>query len=211
MSRYQLSDYLYIAVTPAGSYYAVSNAGMDPSRRMLRSLLNMDRNPPLTIEGLRDWIGDDSDETCLEILHHAQNLGWVEGLKSPNSAPTGALEDIIPDLLPVLSGSQKALLADSQGFYVSSQGFAHEAAEELSALSADIASMHERHQGLLNNNLGLNSNAWAVIDAAGNSQVGFWPLFVGDQRFVLVIGGLPRLNQTSLTTLIWTLSTRYGV
>jgi hypothetical protein len=28
----------------------------------------------------------------------------------------------------------------------------------------------------------------------GNSQVGFWPLYVGGQRFVRVIGGMPRLN-----------------
>ena len=146
----------------------------------------------------------------MELLYHAQNLGWVEGLKAPRHAPAGALEDIIPDLLPVLSNSGKVLLADGQGFYVSSQGFAHEAAEELSALSADIASLHDRHRGLLKNNLGLASGAWALIDAAGNSQVGFWPLFVGDQRFVLVAGGTPHFNQPALTQLVWALSTRYG-
>ena len=146
----------------------------------------------------------------LELLYHTQNLGWVEGVDQRQAAPTGALEDIVPNLLPALSGNGKALLADSQGFYVSSQGFTHEAAEELSALSADIASLHDRHQGLLGNNLRLGSSAWALIDAAGNSQVGFWPLFIGDQRFVLVVGGTPHFNQPALTTLVWTLSTRYG-
>ena len=210
MNKYHLADNLYLAVTPAGAYYAVSESSVDPSRQLLRSLLSLQASPPLSLEGLREWFGSENDETSLELLHHAQNLGWVEGMETPVSAPAGALENIIPDLLPALSGSHKALLADSQGFYVSSQGFAHEAAEELSALSADIASLHERHHRLLKNNLGLASNAWALIDAAGNSQVGFWPLFVGDQRFVLVIGGLPQFNQPALTTLIWALSTRYG-
>ena len=210
MSEFKLIDKLYISVSPAGAYYAVSEAADDPSRRLLRALLRQQSNPPLTLNGLKDWSEMEDAQDCLELLYHAQNLGWVEGLKEPGHAPTGALEDIVPDLLPVLSNSGKALLADSQGFYVCSRGFAHESAEELSALSADIASLHDRHRGLLNNNLGMGSSAWALIDAAGNSQVGFWPLFVGDQRFVLVVGGIPHFNQPALTKLVWALSTRYG-
>lgn len=210
MTEYQLADNLYIAVTPAGAYYAVSESAEDPSRHLLRTLLRHEKSPPLSLEGLTEWIRSKDANESLELLYHAQNLGWVEGVDVQRSAPAGALEDIIPDLLPILSGSGKALLADSEGFYVSSQGFAHEAAEELSALSADIASLHDRHHRLLRNNLTLGSGAWALIDASGNSQVGFWPLFVGDQRFVLVLGGLPHFNQPALTTLIWALSTRYG-
>ncbi|MEN8166361.1 MAG: hypothetical protein ABFR65_02665 [Pseudomonadota bacterium] len=210
MTEYQIADNLYIAVTPAGAYYAVSESSEDPSRQLLRTLLRQDTSPSLSLERLIQWVRSENDNESLELLYHTQNLGWVEGVDVPRSAPAGALEDIIPSLLPVLSGNGKALLADGQGFYISSQGFTHEAAEELSALSADIASLHDRHRGLLSNNLGLGSGAWALIDAAGNSQVGFWPLFIGDQRFVLVVGGMPHFNQPALTTLVWILSTRYG-
>ncbi|MEN8177389.1 MAG: hypothetical protein ABFS39_02085 [Pseudomonadota bacterium] len=210
MTKYRLADDLYISATPAGAYYAASSPGEDSSRQLLRALLRQEVTPSLSLQGLQEWTGSDDDNQSLELLYHAQGLGWVEGLEAERSAPAGALEDIIPDLLPDLSGNGKALLADDQGFYVSSQGFAHEAAEELSALSADIASLHDRHRGLLRNNLGLGTDAWALSDAAGNSQVGFWPLFVGDQRFVLVVGGMPHFNQAALTTLVWALSTRYG-
>ncbi len=210
MTEYQLADNLYIAATPAGAYYAVSGPEDDPSRQLLRALLRLEATPPLSLNGLQEWTGSDDGNESLELLYHAQTLGWLEGVDQQRTAPTGALEDIVPDLLPALSGSGKALLADDQGFYVSSQGFAHETAEELSALSADIASLHDRHRGLLRNNLGLGTGAWALIDAAGNSQVGFWPLFVGDQRFVLAVGGMPHLNQSALTSLVWVLSTRYG-
>jgi len=44
----------------------------------------------------------------------------------------------------------------------------------------------------------------------GNSQVGFWPIFVGEHRFGLVIGGLPQLNQAALISLVWALMMRYG-
>jgi hypothetical protein len=210
MEEFELIDKLYVTVSPAGAYYAVCEAGDDPSRRLLRNLLQQPTSPFLTLEGLQAWSALLDEQRTLELLYHAQNLGWVQGHETPLHAPVGALEDIVPDLLPALSGSGKALLADGQGFYVATQGFTHEAAEELSALSADIASLHERHDGLLKNNLGLGTGAWALIDAAGNGQLGFWPLFVGDQRFVLVMGGTPHLNQPALTQLIWALSIRYG-
>jgi hypothetical protein len=88
-----------------------------------------------------------------------QGLGWIEGCESPRSAPAAALEDLLPDLLLPLSGSGKALLADSQGFYLDSDGFPHEAAEELSALSADLATLHERRHSLLRNNMSLETSA----------------------------------------------------
>jgi hypothetical protein len=56
----------------------------------------------------------------------------------------------------------------------------------------------------------LDTAAWALVDAAGNGQVGFWPLFIGEQRFVLVVSDFPYLNQQALTTLVWALSIRYG-
>ncbi len=210
MTRYQLIDDLYIAPTPAGAYYAVSSPDEEPSRQLLRVLMQHESSPALTLEGLMEWSDLDNEQEALDLLYHIQKLGWVEGLQTQQTAPAGTIEDIVPDLLPALSGSRKALLADAQGFYVSSQGFPHETAEELSALSADIASLHDRHCGLLNRNLGLDTAAWALVDAAGNGQVGFWPLFIGEQRFVLVVSDFPYLNQQALTALVWALSIRYG-
>ena len=47
------------------------------------------------------------------------------------------------------------------------------------------------------NNLGLASHAWAIVDAFGCSQIGFWPIFIGDTRFVIAISGIPHFNQQS--------------
>jgi hypothetical protein len=210
MAQYQLVDNLYVTPTPAGAYYGSSGGDDNPSRRLLRTLLKADASPLLTLDALQTWTGGKDEVGAMELLFHAQKIGWVEGQEQPLVAPKGALEDVIPKFLPLLSGNGKALLADSQGFYISSQGFPHETAEELSALSADLASLHERHSKLLQNNLGLNTSAWSLVDAAGNSQVGFWPLFIGELRFVLVVAGFPRLNQPALTSLIWSLSKRYG-
>ncbi|MEN8260508.1 MAG: hypothetical protein ABFS02_07965, partial [Pseudomonadota bacterium] len=102
------------------------------------------------------------------------------------------------------------LLSDNEGFQLASSGFTHEVAEELSAMSAELSKLHERRSGLLLNNMGLNSSAWGVVDAGGNSKVGFWPMSIGKHKFVLVISGIPHFNQPNFVDLVWTLSTRYS-
>ena len=211
MLNHTLSDRsLYLAPTPAGAYYCVAGNDKSAPRRFLRNLLVADATPLLSTENLRQLMRLDSDKEALEMLAHLQKLGWVQGLEAALEAPSGRLEDFLPELLSALSVSGKALLADEEGFYIASSGFPHETAEELSGLSANIATLHDRYQGVLKNNLGEGSSAWGLIDAAGNSQVGFWPIFIGRYRFALVIGGVPRLNQPALTNLVWALNMRYG-
>lgn len=208
--RYSVKEGYFVVPTPAGAYYSVSEGAQNAPRRLLRHILGLDASPRLYVQSLQDWTGTRSQDEALDLLFHAQSLGWVEGFRERQQAPSGTLETVLPDRLDALSSNGRALLADEQGFYVASRGFAHETAEELSAVSADLASLYDRHSGLLGRNMGLETSAWALVDAAGNSRVGFWPLYIGKQRFVLVLGGVPRLNQPALTELIWALSKRYS-
>jgi len=211
MLSHTLSDRsLYLTPTPAGAYYSVAGNDTSAARRFLKKLLVEDASPLLSTENLRQFMQLDSDEEALEMLAHLQKLGWVQGLEKALDAPSGRFEDILPGLLSGLSVSGKALLADEEGFYLASSGFPHETAEVLSGLSANIATLHDRYQGVLKNNLGEASSAWGLIDASGNAQLGVWPMFIGNYRFALVIGGVPRLNQGSLTSLVWALNMRYG-
>ncbi|RCX33114.1 hypothetical protein [Thioalbus denitrificans] len=207
---YRLIAGHYLAVSPAGAYHAAAAPDASRPRTLLTALLRRDETPPLELEGLRRWCGVHDNGTALDLLHHLQTLGWLEGLATPRRAPGGPLEQLLPELLAPLSAAGRALLADAQGFYLASVGFPHEAAEEISALSADLASLHARHHGLLGGNLGLPGGAWGVLDAAGNSQFGFWPIHAGGHRFVLALAGQPRLNQPALTRLVWALWRRYG-
>ncbi len=207
--NYQLSENIYVSPTPAGAYFCVSGDSDVPARRVLQALLKQATSLSLSVDELKLWSGLD-DDGALALLYRMQTLGWLQGTEHQQAAPSGSFEDVLPEILSSLSDSGKVLLADEQGFYLSSQGFPHETAEELSALSADLFSLYGRHQNVLKNNLGLETSAWAVVDAAGNGQVGFWPLWVGKHRFVLIIKGVPLLNQTALMKLVWLLSIRYG-
>ncbi len=210
MSHYSLTEGLYLYPTPAGAYYAASSIDKDRSRQFIKNILQQQQTPSLNIDVLRQLTGHDDEQKCLELLHHCQKLGWVQGVSTAREYPTGALEDILPQLLGSISENGKVLLADQEGFYLVSSGFPHEVAEELSALSAEISTVHDRRSGLLLNNMGLASNAWAVVDVFGNSHVGFWPLFIGKNRFVIAISGIPHFNQPDFVSLVWALSIRYA-
>ncbi len=210
MSAYKLVEELYLLPTPSGAYYAIASKEEDKARRFLRKLLHQSKTPKLTEEKLLTLNETDDAEKAFELLHHCQKLGWVQGSDQLIESPSGALEDILPNLLKEVSETGKVLLADDQGFYLVSEGFAHETAEELSALSAEIATVHNRRSGLLRNNLGISSHAWSIVNARGNSQIGFWPVFIGDNRFVIVIEGPPHFNRAEFVNLIWVLNIRYS-
>ncbi len=209
MKQFTLVDNLYIHPTPSGCYHAFCTVGDSPVKHFIRSLLKHPSSPKLTLEGLKEWseIGDDNQ--ALSMLERLQEIGWVQGFYEPDKCIDKPLSDVLPDLLVTLGSHNKVLLADAQGFYLATSGFPHEVAEELSALSAGLANMHERRSGLLMNNLGLNSSAWSLVDASGNSLLGFWPIYIGNLRFVLVISGMPRLNHANFVNLVWILNLRY--
>ena len=117
---------------------------------------------------------------------------------------------MLEELLGALSDSKKVLLAENSGLYLGASGFPHEAAEELAAISANLSEVYQRHKRLLHSNLHFNQQAWGLIDAAGNSEVGFWPLYIGYNQFALVIHGMPQLNRPAFKQLVWSLMRRYG-
>lgn len=209
MDTLNLVEGLFLYPSPVGAYYTVSSPDNDKPRRFLTRLLQQPRTPPLNLVELQKLTEIDEPEKAMQLLLHCQKLGWVQGVDSVLEAPQGALEEILPNLLAGISENGKVLLADEQGFYLACSGFPHEVAEELSALSAELATVHKRRSGLLVNNLGISSHAWAIVDAYGNSQIGFWPMFVGTHRFVLAISGVPHFNQPEFVSLAWALITRY--
>ncbi len=209
MSDFQLQPGTYGAVSPSGAYLAVSQSKTNPARRLLLRLMAEETAPLLSPGDLARWTGLE-EKDALELLHRLQSLGLVEGHTTPPAAPEGPLEQVLPLVLAPLSGSGKALLADSQGFYLATVGFPHETAEELSALSAGLAELYGRYHGLLHNNVGIPTGNWGLVDAAGNSEIGFWPLHIGKQRFTLVLAGLPQLNHTAFVDLVWSLARRYA-
>lgn len=205
----QLQD-KYILPTVSGAFYCIASKETDPAKQFLQQLMTADKTAHLDSDTLNHLFADEA-VAQKQVLFHIQELKWLQGFDQARQVPMGTIEDALPDLIEPLSSDGKALLADGQGFYLAGAGFTHEAAEELSGLSGDLSSLYVRHQGIIKGNLNIKSSAFALVDAAGYSQIGFWPLYVGDLLFVLVISGVPRFDQDAFINLIWTLHNRYYI
>ncbi len=208
MSEYILQDNLYLGITPAGSYYAVQDSTDEAGRNFLKRLLQNPETIQINTQIASEYSGLD-ESSSLEFIHWLQNAGLVYGTETIEGAPQESLEDILPDLLRPIADSTKVVIAESQGLYLGTAGFTHEAAEELAAMSTELIKTYDRHKPLLSGNLRLKQRGWGLIDGTGSSEIGFWPLFIGDEIFTLIAEGMPQFNQPAFRQLIWALSIRY--
>lgn len=199
----------FLKPTPAGAYHAVSSSKEDLPKKLLRTLLGLPSPTAFDTANLATWL-DIEESKASEMVRHMLKINWLVKTDKTETVPKTPLEDLLPELLPPLSSSKKILLADGQGFYITSAGFPHETAEELSAVSADLSSLFDRHKGLLQGNLNFNTGNWSIVDAGGYSQIGFWPMHIGKESFFLILQGMPRFDLPNFTTLVWTLFTRYS-
>lgn len=209
MDNYSLTQECYLYPTPAGAYYVVASSKQDMPRKFLLALMQLPETPQLT-EALLITLSGLEGDAALQLLYQLQNLGLLQGLDAPKTVSHEPLEAVLPPKLKELSGSKKSLLADDQGFYIATYGFHHESAEELAGLAAELSRLQTRYAGLLVGNLNQQSTALGFINAAGQSDIGFWPVFVGEQRFTLVLSGVPHFNKNEIVELVWILVNRYG-
>ncbi|WP_299769978.1 hypothetical protein [uncultured Pseudoteredinibacter sp.] len=210
MSEFELHEGLYPRVTNSGAYYAVSSPDENPSRILLRALLKNSARETIDEAKLLQWCQQDNPEQCFDLLYQSQQLGWLEGSEEAGDIEFQNLEQALNEILPNLSSEGKVILSNSEGLYIASAGYAHETAAELAALSADIANLHERHHGLISGNLNLDLSSWGLMDSLGSSRLGFWPLYIGSERFALCISEHPRLNHPDFVRLLTLLSIRYS-
>lgn len=209
MADYELTQECYLYPTPAGAYYAVAKSQQDIPRTFLLALMQLPETPKLTENILMELSGLEK-EGALQLLYQLQHLGLLQGLDQPVLIADETLETILPPKLKELSGNKKSLLADDQGFYIATHGFDHDNAEKIAGFAAELSKLQARYAGLLTDNLNDQSAALGFINAAGQSDIGFWPIYIGDQRFTLVLSGVPCFNKNAIVEVVWILVNRYG-
>lgn len=208
--RYGLAGNLYVLPTPGGAYFAVSSPEDTPMRRLLLALLKVSSSPRVDGESLCQWLGTDDEQAALEVLYRAQTLGWVQGYDEPSEVSGLGVGKELHVLLPHLSNTGQGMIVDANGLALASSGVVPATADTLAALAADLVGVQERHADRLADHLGEASHGWAAVDAYGSSRLGAWPLYIGDNRILLVILGEPLFNQPEFLALVWLLVNRYG-
>ncbi|MGE9657419.1 peptidase M23 [Snodgrassella alvi] len=201
-STLQLHHDLYPKVMPAGAFYAVSSPSQSASRMLLANILQADINAKLTEERLKRWAETDDVHTALNLLYRLQRLEFLYGETKPSSQLVKVTSDEFENILGQLSDSHKALLVDQDGFYFANVGFNHETAEEVANLASEATRLTEKHSLLIKNNLNIYNNAIGICDPAGQSELTFFPLYIGNTKNILVTAGLPLLNGEAFVTMV---------
>lgn len=201
----------YLLPTPAGAYYFAQENSNCWQRDILAKLFSQPKTPPLSNATLMDLFESNDKDTINKKINDCEALKIIQVVDQEVTAPVGDLVNNIKTIISVFSKNGKVLLSDSQGFSITNVGFPDNMIEEISVLSADIAIMHKRRAVEINKNLGLTSQAWSIVDASGNSCLGFWPININQEVFVLAIEGTPFFNHPSIVTLVWILYLRYGL
>lgn len=209
-STLSLQSNLYPKVTPAGAYYAVSANVPNAGRTLLYGLLRADPTETINNDKLLAWLGTNDINTALNLLYRLQRLEFIYGEEQPTVDEFSIAEEPLPKLLEQLSNIGKALLADKNGLYFANAGFHHEAAEEIGVLASEVIALNDKHQLLVKNNLHIHNNAWGLCDPSGQSELTFFPIYIGGSKLILVIGGLPDLNKDAFVSLVKALYSRYG-
>ena len=207
MNQEQNDTPRYFQVTPSGAYYATLNTEPEALRALLLQLLSADTHIPY-ISSLLQKLTGMGEEEAEALLDKAVQHGFIDLPQDPEPIAAGTIEQLLPEFLPQLADG-RVLLADDQGFCLGQSGFDAEEAEAVAGMAADLVSMHERHQRLLASHLGFNGSSWALVDAVGQSELGFWTLHVGEQKFLLIMEGMPHLNRQPFVDLMSVLIRRY--
>ncbi|MEH6578584.1 MAG: hypothetical protein V7731_16100 [Amphritea sp.] len=208
MGDYNPDSIRYIAITPSGAYFASLNATPDDARALLLQLLASEFSLSYSLEVIAE-LSDLDESQAMALFQQLLDRNFVALTEKTPKIKRGPLEGLLPDLLKQMSYSGKALLSDDQGFCLSSAGYSDEQSETLAALAADLITLQERHKRVLNGELGLAGDSWGIMNAAGQSQIGYWVLHIGHQRFSLVISDMPQLNQQAFVELLSCLARRY--
>jgi hypothetical protein len=206
----ELAPGLYVMPTAAGAYYALSRRAATPMRRLILALARERTSPAANADNLARWLGSSDTSTALALLQQAQSLGLVQGYDTARDLPGLGVGHELGQLLPWLSSVGKGLIVDWNGLLLATAGLDADAAAALAALSADLIAVQERHSERLVEHLGLGTHGWAAVNPTGSSRIGAWPLYVGDERLMLVLLGEPRFEQPAFLGLAWVLINRYG-
>lgn len=201
-STLSLQSNLYPKVTSAGAFYAVSSSTHSASRILLANILQADVQDVITEARLMHWAGADDRATALSLLYRLQRLEFLYGEEQPSSKLVEVTAEGFQDILGQLSDNDRALLVDQDGFYFANIGFNHETAEEVANLASEARILIEKHGLLVKNNLNIYHNAMGICDPSGQSELTFFPLYVGDVKYILVIAGMPLLNSEAFVTLV---------
>jgi hypothetical protein len=205
-----VSALLHWRPTSLGARYATQSAAPNPVRQLLLALMAQPAAPAASIGQMALWSGVTDPVLATRVRDRMVLQGLLESVGAPYR-PTGGLTDaVLSAQLAEISTLKRALLADRQGFCLASIGFSAEEIEGLAGFCAEIAAIRFRHAVGADPRSTQGVAAWQCERLGSVEDCRLQPLFIGSQRFTLLMSGPPILDNRALADMTWLLIQRYG-
>ncbi len=204
----ELNSGKYILPTAAGTYHlACQKREETPASLLFAKIFENKRLSKLSEKDMQQIMGLNDNDFAAQ-MQEIRSMGWIEEYDEVLELPENSAEEILPQLLSMLSSEGQALVADEHGFPLFYTGMSAEASEAFAVMTADLTAIYSKYESTYGTEM-LPSQAWGMIDAGGHCQMGVWPLQLGKHRFNLFVKGLPKLDHPNFILLVWMLYSRY--
>lgn len=209
MKKKPLAGDKFLLPSAAGAYHLLCYPSQTPAARLFSSILAQKETRVISAEEAKQIMKLDSEEAFATVMHDIFASGWLEEHDVALRLPDDPLEELLPQLLTVLSTTGHTFLSDSHGFPLFSSGFSRDDEEALSVMTAEFSTIYEKHRAVIQDNIDSPTQAWGMIDVTGQSNMGIYPITIGHQSFNLLVQGRPRLDHPNFVILAWLLYSRY--
>lgn len=191
----------YVIATPAGAYYTVQRERASGPRQFMLNLLQADVSPEQDSDTVKQWVKQ-CQPGVPDLVRRLSNMGFIQCIDVEQRAVDHNPSEAIPGLLKSIVDTGKAMLSDMHGNVISTSGVSGDAVSELAQMGSELFELRMRHGSVIANYLQLDGDAWALVNAGGNSETGFWPLYTGNNIYMLIVMGMPMFNQPTFTRLV---------
>ncbi len=200
----------YICLTSIGAYLFASGSLEKEQLELVQWLLSKETSPAYANSTLKALSSDTSLDDVMSVLRTLAKRKVIELSSDVQTCPDAPMQDILPQMLSVLSDSGKAMLVDSQGLSIASVGIDAERIQALSALASKLAASLYHGDSDVFDLLDIKYGLTCLYDIKEKRIFTFIPIFLGTRRLVVVTEGKAVFSGNNFKDFIWVLWNRYS-
>lgn len=200
----------YICLTNIGAYLFASGSLVDRQSEVVQWILSQETTPEYSDDTMKFLSSETHSDNVMTILRSLVKRKAILLSRQPETCPDTPMQEVLPQMLSVLSDSGKAMLVDSQGLSIASVGVDAERIEALSALASKLAASLYHGDSDVFDLLDIEYGLTCLYDIVNKKIFTFVPIMLGSNRLVVVTEGKSVFSGKTFKDFIWVLWNRYS-
>ena len=200
----------YICLTNIGAYLFASDSLKDEQSEVVQWLLSQNTTPEYSDDTLEVLSSETHSDEVTNVLRSLIKRKAIVLAQQAETCPDTPMQEVLPQMLSVLSDAGKAMLVDSQGLSIASVGVDPERIEALSALASKLAASLYHGDSDVFDLLDIEYGLTCLYDLVNKKIFTFVPIMLGGNRLVVVTEGKTVFSGKIFKDFIWVLWNRYS-